>query len=249
MTTRGVADIVFCLDASGSMAPCIDGVRSHIAAFVEGLRSTGNVTWDLHLDFVAYKCGSVCEGIPIWTHQSLFNDELWEIWYQSKRQGGRFFTSIVEEFRQGLSRITVEGNEDTLLALDFALDSPWRDAAKCHRVVILMTDEPFEGGASSEEHQVVLPQLIEKIQALRVMLYMVTPPSPVYERLSEVDKCEHYVVESAGNGLEGVDFREVLSFIGKSVSASTVQGIERPVTRGLFGQAGWGPSSGSFSGR
>jgi len=248
MTTRGVADIVFCLDASGSMAPCIDGVRSHIEAFVEGLKSTGNVAWDLRLDFVAHRAAS---SQAVWDLQSLFNEgtKLLSELYKPDGQGGNFFTTSVEEFCQGMSRIRVGGDESTLLALDFALDFPWREAAKCHRVVILMTDEPFEGGVSSEEHQAVLPQLIEKIQALRVMLYMVTPPSPVYEKLSEVDKCEHYVVDSTGNGLAEVDFHEVLSFIGKSVSASTMQGAERPVTRGLFGQARWGPASGSFHGR
>jgi len=230
------------------MAPCIDGVRSHIAAFVEGLRSTGNTAWDLRIDFVAYKCAASYEGTPVWSHCSLFHDEVGPPLYNKDGQGGRFFTSSVEEFSQGLSRIAVQGNESTLLALDFALDFPWRDAAKCHRVVILMTDEPFEGGLSVEEHAAVLPQLIEKIQALRVMLYMVTPASPVYEKLSEVDKCEHYVVDDSGNGLEGVDFREVLNFIGKSVSASSVQGSETPVMRGLFGQAGWVRRAASFTG-
>jgi len=248
MTTRGVADIVFCLDASGSMAPCIDGVRSNINAFVEGLRSTGNTIWDLRLDFVAYKCASAYEGTPVFSHRSLFNEELWPL-YKSGGQGGRFFTSSVEEFCEGLSRITVEGDESTLVALDFALDFPWRDAAKCHRVVILMTDEAFETGVGGEQHVAILPELIEKIQGLRTMLFLVTPPSAVYEKLSEVDKCEHYVVEDAGSGLAGVDFKEVLSFIGKSVSASTVQGKDHPVKRGLFGQSGWSGVPGSFGGK
>ena len=29
-TTKGVVDVVFCLDASGSMAPCIDAVRKNL---------------------------------------------------------------------------------------------------------------------------------------------------------------------------------------------------------------------------
>jgi hypothetical protein len=35
--TKGVADIVFVVDISGSMAPCIDALRQNIEAFVESL--------------------------------------------------------------------------------------------------------------------------------------------------------------------------------------------------------------------
>ena len=37
MSTKGTADVIFCLDASGSMGPCIEGVKSHIAGFAEKL--------------------------------------------------------------------------------------------------------------------------------------------------------------------------------------------------------------------
>ena len=42
MSTKGTADVVFCLDASGSMGPCIEGVKSHIASFVDGLKRLAN---------------------------------------------------------------------------------------------------------------------------------------------------------------------------------------------------------------
>src|SRR5687767_5982171 len=35
--TKGVADIVFMVDISGSMAPCIDALRSNIEAFIDSL--------------------------------------------------------------------------------------------------------------------------------------------------------------------------------------------------------------------
>jgi hypothetical protein len=37
MSTKGTAAVVFCLDASASMGSCIEGVKSHIAGFVEEL--------------------------------------------------------------------------------------------------------------------------------------------------------------------------------------------------------------------
>ena len=35
--TKGVADIVFVVDISGSMAPCIDALRKNIEAFIDSL--------------------------------------------------------------------------------------------------------------------------------------------------------------------------------------------------------------------
>ena len=35
--TKGVADIVFMVDSSGSMAPCIDALRTNIEAFIDSL--------------------------------------------------------------------------------------------------------------------------------------------------------------------------------------------------------------------
>src|SRR5262245_56764454 len=38
---KGVADIVFLLDATGSMAPCIDALKKNIETFVEPLTAKG----------------------------------------------------------------------------------------------------------------------------------------------------------------------------------------------------------------
>ena len=41
--TRGVADIVFLIDVSGSMAPAIDALKANIGTFVESLsKGEGN---------------------------------------------------------------------------------------------------------------------------------------------------------------------------------------------------------------
>ena len=38
MSAKGIANILFCLDASGSMAPCFRGVREHIVDFLNEFR-------------------------------------------------------------------------------------------------------------------------------------------------------------------------------------------------------------------
>ena len=50
MAGNSTADIVFCLDASGSMAACIEGVRNNIVRFVDVFRKTPNRQWNVRLE-------------------------------------------------------------------------------------------------------------------------------------------------------------------------------------------------------
>ena len=49
MSTKGVVDVVFCIDASGSMAPCIDAVRKNLDAFLDALGGDANRKIDCRL--------------------------------------------------------------------------------------------------------------------------------------------------------------------------------------------------------
>lgn len=254
MSTKGIADVVFCLDASGSMSPCIDGVRRHIIDFLSGIRSNNQLSWDLRLDFVAYSAMggtfSLSGGqsrpdptdrgwkrFPGLAHSSVYHDELLEPLYLGRQ--GRFFTTDTGEFQTALERVEANGDEATLVALDFALDFPWRDGRTCHRAVIVMTDEPFESGAYGEEQKARLQDLIAKIQQLKVMLFLIAPDSPVYNELAQVDRSEYEVVDG-GDGLAGVDFGAALAYIGKSLSVSQLQGATAAAPRrALFDQTSW----------
>ena len=55
MAGRETADIVFCVDVSGSMRPAIDGVRKNIEKLVKSLNQTGGqMVWDVRFDYLAY---------------------------------------------------------------------------------------------------------------------------------------------------------------------------------------------------
>ncbi len=237
MSTKGVTDIVFCIDASQSMQPCIDAVREHVLQFIQGLES-GQRAMDWRIDFLAYGCD---EGGQVFREQSvrLQGMELVAALYGSGDRS-RLFTRDVAEFRTALQSVRVEGDEATLVALDCALDFPWRPRNQCHRVVICLTDEAFETGAAVDEQKARLPALIDKVQKLGVMLFLVGPDSPVYDELACVQRSEYRKVAGTSDGLRSVDFAQVLGTIGKSVSASRLQGgAEADVPRGLFGQASW----------
>ena len=256
MAGRQPADVVYCVDASGSMGPCFAALRRQIQSFVRGLHSNPQIRWDLRLDFLAYQAGASEGGGTLHAMRSLYHDgsaPLMDGLYQTPGQQSapRFFSSDVDEFARGLEAVSVAGDEATFIALDTALDFPWREKSACHRILVLLTDEPLETGVDVATQAQRVSDLIDKIHELKVKLFLVAPASPAFDQLSAADGSEYEVVEDTENGLQTVDFAKVLEQIGKSVSVSTLQGQPNPdsATRALFGQSSWVSARGAITGR
>ena len=49
------ADIVVCIDCTGSMAPCIDGVKTHIEQLVAGFELNQNLRLDWRVRLIEYR--------------------------------------------------------------------------------------------------------------------------------------------------------------------------------------------------
>jgi hypothetical protein len=174
--------------------------------------------------------------------------ELLDALYGTPPDHQQFFTPEADAIRRGLTEVEPIGDEAVLVALDLCLDLPWRSRGGCHRVVVMLTDEPLETNVWAEIQRRMITPLIDKIHALGVMLFMVAPGSPGFDELSEADKCQFQQVGDSGDGLSSVDFARVLSHIGKSVSVSVLQ--QRPdttVRRALFGQDQWVAGRGRVS--
>ena len=243
MSTKGIADVVFCIDASASMQPCVDSVKSHIEDFIDGLSSGNYASWDLHFDFLAHSVVGETAGNFVYRHMSINHEDCQAALYNVAKPSG-FFTSDISVFKKALDNISVSGDEASLIGLDFALDYPWRQSAECHRVVIMLTDEPLEGGVRVNQQMEAMTSIIEKIHQLKVMLFLVAPESPGFDQLSAADRSEWEVIDDTDNGLCNTDFHKVLGCIGKSISKSTVQtSKQNEVQRSLFGQSAWGESS------
>ena len=127
-----------------------------------------------------------------------------------------------------------------LVALDMCLDFSWRPRGGCHRVVVMLTDEPMESNADAKGQRKMVGVVIDKIHTLGVMLFLVGPKSAGFEELAEADKSQYQQVGQTQDGLGSLDFARVLAHIGKSVSVSQLQGLpDKPVRRALFGQDRW----------
>lgn len=244
MAGRETADIVFCMDASGSMGNAFDGVRDNVEKLVKTLNTSGLQTkWDVRFDFLAYSNTSAPSMRLITTNEhsigvinGLYNDPETKN-LQQDNESGKFFTRDLEKFCEQLDKVECEGDESTLLALDLAADFPFRDAATCHRVVVLLTDEPVADGPLANETNKKLMNLAMKYQDKKIMLFMVTPDCHSFDQLSQIDRCEWTVDETGG--LRGVNFSKLMESIGKSVSISQTMGSGRNTPNPLFCESKW----------
>jgi hypothetical protein len=153
---------------------------------------------------------------------------------------GNFFTKDISAFQRALRGVSVEGNESPLVALDTATDLPWRDSQGSNRIVIMLTDEPVEGGNRLEQSTDKISELMEKLQEQGIMLFLVSPDSDLFAELECVDRCVWHQSDGA-SGLRDIDFDEVLQAIAKSISVSQMQQVKSrlPDRRALFGQNTW----------
>ena len=241
MAGRETADIVFCIDVSGSMEPTIKGVKSHVKELVKSLEADLQQKWDVRVDFLAY---SISDGFRLETMNCKGKDVLDAVYKDSEtadlQSEGTLFTRDIDRFCDALDRIECYGDESTIPAVDIAADFPFRDASTCHRAIVLLTDEAVATGVYSADSEDNVLDLAQKLQDKRIALYMTTPDCPVYDKLSQADRCEWNVDSS--NGLKDVNFNKLMQSIGKSISVSQTSqtdGQKRDKPRPLFNESKW----------
>lgn len=231
--TKGVADLVFLVDVSGSMATCIDALRKNIESFIDSLsHGDGNSAApvrDWRGKVVGYRDidAAPAEGLP-WIVESPF-----------VRDAGAL--------KAQLSALKAEGGGDepeSLLDALFKVASmpavpkgsqgedpeKWRYRSDAARVVIVFTDASFKETMSIPEAKGgSLQDVANVVMANRIILSLFAPNFDGYDRLSQIDKSEWEVVEFEGlNPQEAlqkftsdpVNFRTTLKQLAASVSRS-----------------------------
>jgi hypothetical protein len=241
MKARNV-DIVFVIDASRSMQPCFEGLAKHLDEIVQPLQG---FNFQVRLGLVAVNVGRSNDG-----GQAIFTSTLAGRGLDSI-YGGKainLFTTNGADFAGALRGVRLDGDENNLYALDFALDFPFGSVSDTRRVIALFSDEKIEDGDVDASQLAKIPLLVEKITARKVLFFAAMPISPALEELATADGSQIEPV-SGGDGLATVDFRKLMSQMAKSISAQSAQGYEASWQRALFDQDKWGTvDSVSFDG-
>jgi von Willebrand factor type A domain len=231
--TKGVADLVFVVDVSGSMSACIDALRKNIEAFIDSLsRGDGNnaaPVRDWRGKVVGYRDfdSAESEGLP-WLVDNAFVRDVATLKSQlgalKADGGGDEPESLLDTLYKVASMpATPKGAQS---------EEPdkWRYRSDAARVVIVFTDASFKESMSIPEAKGgSLQDVANLIMANRIILSVFAPNFEGYERLSQIDKSEWEVVEFEGlNAQEAlqkftsdpVNFRTTLKQLAASVSRS-----------------------------
>ncbi len=237
MSARDV-DVVLVVDASESMRPCFDQLRSHLEDLLYPLRQA---QFKVRFGLVAYAAAQTNAG-PVYDHTFVGGSgpDLIQSLYSAEPTISKFFTPDPDAITRTLADLQAQGNENTLLALDIAADFPFGPVESTRRVVAVFTDETLESGVTEAEPLQFIGDLISKLHMRRVQLYMAAPDSDGLQELGTLDGAQIQPVEG-GDGLRSIDFGKLLAQMGKSISLSTMQmGAEPAWRRALFGQDRWG---------
>jgi len=190
---RGVADVVFLIDGTGSMSPCLDAVKENIGVFVDALstRNANNATPIKHwrARVVAYRDFGCSDAAPLVEHR---------------------FVESAAELRGQLSSFEAEGGGDepeSLLEALYAVammpemdrstesldPNRWRHSTGAARFIIVFTDasyhEPMVKPAGG-----TMDDVANLLASRRIILSLFTPDMPCHAKLSAVDKAEWNVI-------------------------------------------------------
>lgn len=227
---KGIADIVFLIDTSGSMDPCLDALKDNVGVLVDAMINPGDNARAVVVDWRIKVCGY---------RDAMADGQDW--WVETP------FTTDVAQVRRDLASLEAKGGGDEPESL---LDGLWRlakmpateagaapesnswrhhrDAARC---VIIFSDAtchmatslPEAGGAAFED-------VAREIMAARLRLSMYVPEAECYEIMSSIDKCEVESIGTLSNAVNAMKefsgdisrFKKTMAQLAKSISDSSV---------------------------
>ena len=219
---KGVADIIFLVDATASMDDCIDGLKNNLNSFFTTLANAsannGYAIKDWRAKVIAFR-------------DIDYNGSRWIEVYP--------FVRDVEQLRNQLRSIETIGSydwEETLLDALFVIGqmgqteqgvedpNKWRKAGEAVRVVAVFTDAEYKpvmkvrGGEGG-----TVQDIINLINTEKIKTFLYAPNHPCYDALSCANSVEFHPI--GGTGLDELTkdpavFEQLLKQLAATISVS-----------------------------
>lgn len=228
-SVKGVADIVFLIDISGSMRPCIEGLKENIIEFIETLSGT-----DPNND-----CPVKDWRIKVAGYRDAEEDPS-DWWVEFP------FTRSKDDVKAHFGKLEAKGGGDepeSLLDAIFKLGSmpvadaqetdppdKWRARRAAQRVVIVFTDATYKptmsapgaAGGTFEDIKTI-------IHSNKIILSIFCPNHHCYEELASLDRSEVEFIGELSQGAKLMaeftknreNFKNTLKALAASVSKSS----------------------------
>ena len=231
--TKGVADIVFLIDVSGSMTPIIDALRKNIETFIDSL-SHGDANnaapvKDWRGKVMGYRDieHATAEGLQ-WLEDNPFVRDAVALKAQLANLRAAGGGDEPESLLDALYKVATM--EATPKGAQGEEPNKWRYRSDAARIVIVFTDASFKETLSIPEAKGgSLQDVANVVMANRIILSLFAPNFEGYDRLSQIDKSEWEVVEYEGLSpqealqkftADPAHFRNTLKQLAASVSKS-----------------------------
>lgn len=182
---KGVVDLVFLIDISGSMGPCIDALKANIAKFIDVLTgkdaNNSNPVKDWRAKIVGYR--DVNHDRGAWLEDNLFVSDVGSLKAQliaMRADGGG---DEPESLLDALFKIANMGSSDQ----DAKSPEPdkWRYIYSAKRVMILFTDASFHPRMSIPEAKGGgITDVGNKLNEQKIQVEAFTPKMACYDDLS-----------------------------------------------------------------
>lgn len=230
---KGVCDIVFLIDASGSMQPSIDDIKNNIKLFFRALEQTdangGAIVKDWRARVIGYR-DPAADGAE-WYIGNPFVKDAASIEAQLDALQAKGGGDEPEGLLDALYKVATWGNTDKC-AQEIDAEK-WRYRSDAARCVIVFTDASFTATTTLPEASGLTWEDVANYamqERLRISLF--APQMDCYDNLSQIDKCEYMAIPydpSVKNDAvmklrdftaDVANFQKTLIQLAKTVSAS-----------------------------
>lgn len=192
---KGVCDIVFLIDATGSMQPCIDDIKNNIKLFFRTLEQAdangGAIVKDWRARVIGYRDPSV-DGTD-WYVSNPFVKDAAAIEGQLDALRASGGGDEPEGLLDALYKVATWGNTDK--AAQEVDPGKWRYRSDAARCVIVFTDASFcERTVIPEAPDLTWEDVANSAMQERLRISLFAPQMDCYDNLSQIDKCEYMAI-------------------------------------------------------
>ena len=226
---KGIPDIVFLIDATGSMDECIKAVTRNIASFVDTLSTPdangGVLIKNWRMRVIGYRDRDA-DGSQ-WLIDNPFSSDVGEVKVQLAALEAKGGGDEPESLLDAMYSITQWSSAEK-----GAIPSPtgWRHRHDAVRVVVIFTDASSKPTFKTSDGSTgSVDDLIQAYHANKLKVILYAPDAPDYVDLSAMNGLEWEPVGALGaNPVQALrdftndadNFRKVMEALAKSVSAS-----------------------------
>lgn len=220
---RGVVDLVFLIDTTGSMAPCIDALKRNIRAFVESLteKDANNSTpiREWRAKVVGYRDYEVDDqpliDHPFVTSPRELETQLGALYADG---GGDEPESLLDALYQIATMPATAKGEP-------ALSDHWRHKSAAARIVIIFTDASYKDPLT-EPKGATFEDVAHVLETNRIILSIFAPEMACYDKLRTINMAEWNIVRGDIDPQRALEkftadkanFRETMRQLARTVS-------------------------------